>query len=553
MGQSGLSVHDWRTHVIVIGSGVAGLSCALALAPKPVTVITKTAVAGSGSSVWAQGGIAAALGDGDTPESHADDTVAAGAGLTDPDVALLLARDGATAVRHLIDTGAPVDRTPAGRVAFGREAAHSAARIVHAGGDASGRTLVADLLRRVAATPSINLVTDLFALDLLASKGRVTGVLGWHREHGPVQIHANAVVIASGGIGSLWRETTNPQEATGDGLALAARAGAVLSDIEFVQFHPTALIPKERSQGEPLPLLTEALRGAGARLLDSRGTLFMADEHPLAELAPRDIVARAIARRTAGGSPVYLDLRQVLASTGEKSFPQAILGCRKAGFDPFSEPVPIMPAAHYHMGGVATDHDGRSTIDGLWVCGESACTGVHGANRLASNSLLEGLVFGRRVAADILAGGSSGGIVTEVRDCRLPPATVALAPCLFLRSGLRRIMAEAVGITRTCAGLAEAATALRALESEFRALETSVRTGAEGFDAIVAWGELRNMLTVARMIVLAASRRHESRGAHFLADHPQPDDKAAVRQRLTLDDLAGADRLDGAATVLSAS
>ena len=357
----------WRTSVAVVGSGVAGLACALALAPTPVLLLTKTAAPQGGSSVYAQGGIAAAVGGGDSPESHAADTVAAGAGTVDHHRAMLLAREGAQAVRSLIEAGVPFDRARDGTIALSREAAHSVARIVHAGGDATGRNLIRALLAMVVATPSVRVVTECFVVDLPRHDGRVSGLLAYQAHDGWARVHANHVVLATGGIGSLWRETTNPVEGTGDGLALAARVGARLADLEFVQFHPTALLPAEHGDGSRLPLLTEALRGAGALLLDQSGRRFMLDEHPLAELAPRDIVARAIARRAAAGERVLLDLRPALAAKGEASFPQALTLCRRAGYEPLAEPVPVAPAAHYHMGGVVTDEFGpyrRSTGSG---------------------------------------------------------------------------------------------------------------------------------------------------------------------------------------------
>ena len=535
------AVRHWRTNVVVVGSGVAGLSCALALAPLPVTVLTKTPRTESGSSVWAKGGIAAALAADDLPELHATDTIDAGAGLSDPQISLLLAREGARTVRGLIDAGVPFDRTATGSVALGREAAHSFGRIVHAGGDATGRALVASLVQQAERAPSVHIVSHCFAVDLVVQRGRIAGLIAFSPDDGWIYIHANRVVLAAGGTGSLWRETTNPPENTGDGVAIAARAGAMLADLEFVQFHPTALLPKSRVAGDPLPLLTEALRGAGAVLLDGAGRQFMQDEHPLADLAPRDVVARAIARRTAQGEAVFLDLRPAIAARGEAAFPQALLQCRLGGFRPLADPVPIAPAAHYHMGGVETDANGRTSLEGLWACGEVACTGVHGANRLASNSLLEGLVFGQRVAADIRSHDHGEVRMVEPPAVHAPPADRAAA-LTGLGEALRQTMSEHVGIVRTGAGLSHARSALDALEADF--LDLCPRVPAyplAEYPDVVRVGELRNMLFVAQLVVGAAVRRTESRGAHFRLDHPETDPAWAQRQSLTAADFMADD------------
>jgi L-aspartate oxidase len=536
-----LGRQDWRTNVVVIGSGVAGLACALALAPTPVMVVTKTAGPAGGSSPLAQGGIAAALGPGDSPVAHAADTVGAGAGLTDPAMALLLAREGAAAVRRLIDGGAPFDRDADGTVQLGREAAHGQPRIVHAGGDATGRNLIQSLLQRVQETPSIRVVAESFVVELLTQRGWVTGVLALHRRLGWIRIHANAVVLATGGIGSLWRETTNPAEATGDGLALAARSGARLADLEFVQFHPTALVPRRRGDGSRLALLTEALRGAGAVLLDRDGRRFMADEHPLAELAPRDVVARAIARRSAEGAAVFLDLRPALARAGEAAFPQALTLCRREGYEPLEAPVPIAPAAHYHMGGVLTDADGRTGVAGLWACGETACTGVHGANRLASNSLLEGLVFGERVAASVRATATRALPSVSEPAPALPRAAVDLDQLADLRSALRDTLARHVGLVRDGEGLARAERNLADLDRTVDALAAEGPPTAEpDFATLMAWGELRNMLLVGRLVARAAAGRTESRGAHCRTDHPEPSAAWQRRQVFGIESLMDA-------------
>ncbi|CAO3427826.1 L-aspartate oxidase [Azospirillum doebereinerae] len=523
--------------VIVVGSGLAGMTAALALAPRAVTLLTKTADLPGGSSLHAQGGIAAAVGPGDRPEDHAADTVSAGAGLVDAAMAALLTRDGAAQVRAMLADGLPFDRAPDGAPLLGREAAHGAARIVHAGGDATGRTLVTALAERLRATPSVRVETEAFAVDLAMRNGRVCGLLAFHPE-GWVLHRAPRVILATGGIGGAFARTTNPAEATGDGLALAARAGARLADLEFVQFHPTAL----DVAADPVPLLTEALRGAGAVLLDRAGRRFMPDEHPLAELAPRDVVARAIGRRVAAGEPVFLDLRPALAAK-PGGFPTVLALCAEHGLDPFAAPMPVAPAAHYHMGGVVTDADGRTSLEGLWACGEVACTGVHGANRLASNSLLEALVFGARVARD----------VADRALPPLPPFALPAPPAVAAGVGgalLDAIAAEGRSVLYEGAGLVRDGLGLRAARRKLDRLAAALdslrdaESGQEPTPATVRrWGEARNRLLVGRLVVHAALAREESRGAHCRADHPLPDPargRTAAHRVLTLTDLAGA-------------
>ena len=514
--------------VVIVGSGLAGMTAALALAARghAVTLLTKTADLPGGSSLYAQGGIAAAVGPGDTPAAHAADTVAAGAGFVDAAVAALLAADGAARVRALLaDPAMPFDRTADGEPVLGREAAHGAARIVHAGGDATGRTLVTALARRLRDTPGIRVETQAFAVDLRLHGGRVCGLLAHHADGGWVLHRTGRVILATGGIGAVFARTTNPAEATGDGLALAACAGAALTDVEFVQFHPTALAVA----ADPAPLLTEALRGAGAVLVDQDGRRFMPGEHPLAELAPRDVVARAIGRRVAAGQPVSLDLRPALAARPE-GFPTVLGLLAEAGLDPWAAPVPVAPAAHYHMGGVATDIDGRTSVPGLWACGEVACTGVHGANRLASNSLLEALVFGARVAAD----------VAERDAVPVPPVAVPVPPPVPGPSHRTTIAAivqtsrEAVyagaGLVRDAAGLSEAAGRLDRLSVALETLPPA--DDPVPFTAVRQWAEARNCLLVGRLVVHAASLRQESRGAHERSDYPATD-PAAARRTLT--------------------
>jgi len=508
--------------IVILGSGVAGMSAALALAPRPVLLVTKTDTLAGGSSPWAQGGIAAALGAGDTPARHADDTVRAGAGLTDAAVARLLAEDGVDAVAGLVARGVPFDRVD-GALSLGREAAHGLPRIVHAGGDRTGAAVVETLAQAVREAAHIEVLTATFAVDLAVADRAVHGVLLHSAAAGWWVQPARGVILATGGWGMVWRETTNPAENTGDGLAMAARAGALLADLEFMQFHPTAL--HVESDGSRLPLLTEALRGAGAKLLDGQGRAFMAAEHRDAELAPRDVVARAVGTRAAAGEDVYLDLRPALDRKGAGAFPQVLEACRLAGHDPWTAPVPVVPAAHYAMGGVVTDHRGRTSLAGLWACGEVGCTGVHGANRLASNSLLEALVFGRRVAEDLSGAGRIG---PQPGGSAVPlPSLVGRAEAARVVADTRRLMSRHVGLVRDGQGLWQAGEALRDLAHCLAAADGVPAAAAD----IRAGGEARNLLTVARLAAAAAERRRESRGAHFRTDFPQAD--PAWRHRLT--------------------
>lgn len=484
-----------RARAVVVGSGVAGLSAALGIGD--CIVLTRGAL-GSGSSRHAQGGIAAALGPGDSPESHARDTVAVSAGLSDPDVAYAVAEAAAGRIDWLLELGARFDRDEEGRLALGREAGHSARRIAHAGGDETGAEVMRTLVEAVRSRPDIEVLEGYDLVDLVRFGRRVVGVLARTSDSELAAILAPAVVLATGGIGGLYARTTNPVEVTGDGLAVAARAGAELADLEFVQFHPTTL----DVEADPVPLLTEALRGEGARLVDDRGVRFMPSEHPDAELAPRDVIARAIWRRTVGGRKVYLDARGIGEAFPQR-FPNVWRTARQYGFDPRIEPLPVTPAEHYFMGGIATDLEGRTSLPGLWAVGEVAATGLHGANRLASNSLLEGMVIGARVARSVV-------------EHALPPPPLegldvtdaALAPLgendAEIRKAVRALMWTHVGLVRDRRGLEHALAELERLERD------------AGFAA-------RNALLVARLIATAALARTESRGGHWRADYPESD------------------------------
>ncbi|CAN5387304.1 MAG: L-aspartate oxidase [Acidimicrobiia bacterium] len=478
---------------VIIGSGIAGLSTALALGD--CTVVTKTGL-GDGSSRWAQGGVAAAIAADDDPHLHAVDTIAVSAGLTDPAVAELVTGAAPDRLAWLIDIGAEFDRTEDGSLLLGREAGHSRHRIVHANGDATGAELMRTLRAAVLARPDIEVREGTHAVDLLRSGRTVAGLSVRTADGDDEPILAPAVVLATGGIGGLYAHTTNPPEVTGDGLGMAIRAGARIADPEFVQFHPTAM----RSSLDPMPLLTEALRGAGAKLIDAAGDRFMVGEHPDAELAPRDVVARAIWRRLDAGDEPRLDATHLGGSFPER-FPTVYAYAVRAGIDPVMTPIPVSPAAHYHMGGVVVDGAGRSSLPGLYACGEASVTGLHGANRLASNSLLEGLVFGVRVADAIRLAGLERVEVVEV-----PTAGVGLTldddPEAV--ASLRRLMWDHAGVMRTEDGLRRAVAGIETLAP-------SVAVGVTG----------RNMITVARWVVRAALARRESRGAHHRLDFPE--------------------------------
>ncbi|MFK3730094.1 L-aspartate oxidase [Streptomyces sp. NPDC088090] len=519
--------------VVVVGSGVAGLTAALRCTAAGLrTVVVTKASLDEGSTRWAQGGIAAALGEGDTPGQHLDDTLVAGAGLCDEPAVRLLVTEGPDAVRRLMATGADFDRTEDGEIALTREGGHHRRRIAHAGGDATGAEISRALVEAIRER-GVRTVENALVLDLLKDeRGRTAGVtlhvMGEGQHDGVGAVHAPAVVLATGGMGQVFSATTNPSVSTGDGVALALRAGAEVSDLEFVQFHPTVLFLGAGAEGQQ-PLVSEAVRGEGAHLVDADGVRFMLGQHELAELAPRDIVAKAITRRMQeqGAAHMYLDARHFGAEMWEHRFPTILAACRAHGIDPVTDPIPVAPAAHYASGGVRTDLRGRTTVPGLYACGEVACTGVHGANRLASNSLLEGLVFAERIAADIAEHGPHReGARQEAAE---PKVLTLLAP--EVRREIQRIMTRDAGVLRSAASLTAAADALEALRQDAEEERKAAEPGVE------SW-ETTNLLCVARVLAAAALAREETRGCHWREDRPDRDDERWRRHlvvRLTPD------------------
>jgi L-aspartate oxidase len=501
---------------VVIGSGIAGLRAAIALAPVGRVLILTKAEPTESNTGYAQGGIAVALGDDDSPQLHAADTIKAGDGLCDEAVVRVLVEDGVKYVQELVDWGTRFDRDADGSLARGREAAHSVRRVLHAG-DATGREIARVLWKRVGALNSVETANHALVTGLLVEGGRVVGVRFYDQLGFPRDARAKATLLATGGAGRVFRETTNPPVATGDGVALAFHAGARVADLEFVQFHPTALaVP-----GAPRFLISEALRGDGGRLINGRGQAFMTRYHPDGDLAPRDVVARSIVREMemTGGS-VFLSLVHLDADYVVRRFPTIADTCRQVGLDLARDPIPVGPAAHYVMGGVDTDEWGRTSIPGLLAAGEVACTGVHGANRLASNSLLEGLVFGARAAVAMQHTPAAAAMAPDRRRASAgrshePAATAQRA---LTTTEVRDLMWKSVGLFRTRQGME---TAVEKLETSYAAHREALETAPE--DDADAWKQF-NLVTVARLIARAALRREESRGAHYRDDFPKRDD-----------------------------
>lgn len=515
--------------IVIVGAGLAGLYTALKLAPLPVTVVSAAPLGEGASSVWAQGGIAAAVGLGDTPEQHAADTIAAGAGLVVPEIAKLVAEEGPARIRDLLRYGVPFDRDLEGHFVLSREAAHSTARVVRVSGDRAGAQIMQALIAEVRRTPSIRVLEGFEAEDLILDAAEAPGagprVVGVRLSRPDVRgkgaydlLPASAVIVATGGLGALFAVTTNPAFSRGEAIAFAARAGAVIADAEFVQFHPTALDVDK----DPAPLASEALRGEGATLINRDGFRFMTALHAEAELAPRDIVARGVFAEIAAGRGAFLDCREAIGARFADAFPTVYAHCVAAGIDPATQPIPIAPAVHYHMGGIATDASGRTSVEGLWAVGEVASTGLHGANRLASNSLLEAVVFGERAAADVrrLAGGE--GLRVEAQTYCVEAGRKGLSKIrrADLVSRLRHTMSAKAGVIRSGRELGEALQELVAIEQQ-----------ARGDKSLV------NMAVAACFVTGAALLRKESRGGHFRADFPHENAALAERTFLTLADI----------------
>jgi L-aspartate oxidase len=473
--------------VLIVGAGVAGLSAALACAPRKALVLSAGPLLTGCSSAWAQGGVAAAMGEGDDPALHAADTVAAGAGLVDPAMAERLTREGPEAVRRLAELGAPFDRTASGGFAQSLEAAHSHPRVARVRGDQAGREIMRALAAAAMAAPNVEIRPETRVRALLQDAGgRVRGVLVEH-EDGLSEIIAPATILATGGLGGLYAVTTNPRAVRGDGLALAALAGADIGDPEFVQFHPTAIAV----DADPAPLASEALRGEGAVLVDAKGQAFMSERHPMGDLAPRDVVARAIHGQIAEGKGAFLDAREAVGERFPEEFPAVFAACMAGGVDPRIQPIPVAPAAHYHMGGIVADADGRTSLPGLFAVGECASSGVHGANRLASNSLLEAAVFGAQA-------GRAAAAEPDPRTESLPCAPAPDLPDEALQT-LRRAMSRHAGVVRDRQGLKRLIALIDGLEESHGAAPP---------------------LVAARLVAVCALAREESRGGHSRSDFP---------------------------------
>jgi L-aspartate oxidase len=510
---------DLRADYLIVGSGIAGLRAVAELSPAGDVLILTKAEPGEGNTGHAQGGIAAAVGPGDSPELHASDTLAAGDGLCDERAVQALVEDGPRFVRELMDWGARFDRGPDGEPSLAIEGAHSVRRVLHAR-DATGREIGSVLYKRMSAMPRVRAHAHARVVDLVITQGRCTGVK-FLADDGTVGVaSAKAVLLATGGAGHVYRDTTNPPVATGDGIAMAYRGGARVADLEFVQFHPTALM----LPGEPRFLLSEALRGEGARLLNAHGEPFMSRYEAAGDMASRDRVSRGIVRETERTGAVYLSMEHLDPAFVHSRFPLISEACRRVGLDLARNRIPVGPAAHYVMGGVQTDIDGRTSIPGLYAAGEVACTGVHGANRLASNSLLEGLVFGARAgcamrddapgswpieAAKVIEFDAARHRKTEPREDCGGAVTIPEVQDLMWRQ---------VGLFRHRDGLAGA---LATLDPAWRAIDARI---AEGEPLDIATWRAASILTVGRLIARAALRREESRGGHFRADFPQRDD-----------------------------
>ena len=498
--------------IVIVGGGLAGLFCALKMAPRPVTILAAAPIGTGASSAWAQAGIAASVMPGDTVEKHVQDTMIAGAGIVDEGIARLMAGEAADRVLDLVEYGVPFDRDLEGKLTASREAAHSEHRVVGVQGDRAGKAIMEALVAAVHATPSIRLLEGFVVEELLTEGKKVVGLLArGDRGTNPhrVELKTTAIIMAAGGVGALYEVTTNPTQARGGGTGMAARAGAVIADPEFVQFHPTAINVGK----DPAPLATEALRGEGCTLHNDAGERFMLKVHKDAELAPRDVVAKAIFEEVANGRGAWLDAREAVGERFAEEFPTVYTYCQDAGINPVTDLIPVIPAAHYHMGGIFVDADGRSSLDGLYACGEVTSTGAHGANRLASNSLLEAVVFAGRIADDVLVHYPSG---TRNKIIERPSGSNEDKNESPLMPKLRKIMSHNVGVSRSDESLREAIRQIDGLEKTNKS------------------ARFRNALTTAKIVAVSALLREESRGGHQRSDFPQEMDEWKKRTFITL-------------------
>ena len=503
--------------VLIVGSGIAGVYTALELAEQyRVAILTKDTIDIS-NSVLAQGGIAVSLGKEDSPESHFQDTLYAGAGLCNPESVRVLVEEAAENIREVCAYGVQFDRVNQKELALGREAAHSQNRIIHAG-DSTGKEVLDKLILRVKNKKNITIKERTWVVDLLTAENAVKGMVVYDEDAKEYKVcYSNVVILASGGYGNLYRDTTNPVVSTGDGVAMAYRAGACLMDLEFVQFHPTVLYHPENRNF----LISEAVRGEGARLLNHKGEAFMEQYHPLKELAPRDVVSRAIFHEMQkyGLRHVYLDITFKDRAWLEKRFPMIFRTCMEYGIDMSKDYIPVAPAQHYCMGGIKTDVSGRTSVEGLYACGETACNGIHGANRLASNSLLEGLVFGKRISQEVaivLSKASNAPVCICAQEAERISRSSATFDRAQAKEELRTLMTEKVGIIRSRENLIHAQTIIANYKKQLDNMKNES----------IADVELQNMVLLAELIVAGALEREESRGAHYRVDFPETDDEA---------------------------